>query len=165
MTARSSAIRAQQEGYRHRRSQICKQPTPALQKRRAEVLGASLRGLSVTSATMDVHGHAARLWLGMRLQLACGSPADAASALHPTSYLCSAPKLQLPGVAAKHRRAKLQQDCARMPQRTKRSPAMPATDSPHTGQCTCQGIPFRTCLLYTSPSPRDRTRSRMPSSA
>ena len=23
----------------------------------------------------------------------------------------------------------------------------------------------RTCLLYTSPSPRDRTRSRMPSSA
>ena len=25
--------------------------------------------------------------------------------------------------------------------------------------------PFGTCLLYTSPSPRDRTRSRMPSSA
>jgi len=25
--------------------------------------------------------------------------------------------------------------------------------------------PYRTCLLYTSPSPRDRTRSRMPSSA
>ena len=25
--------------------------------------------------------------------------------------------------------------------------------------------PFYTCLLYTSPSPRDRTRSRMPSSA
>jgi hypothetical protein len=24
---------------------------------------------------------------------------------------------------------------------------------------------FRVCLLYTSPSPRDRTRSRMPSSA
>ena len=24
---------------------------------------------------------------------------------------------------------------------------------------------FRDCLLYTSPSPRDRTRSRMPSSA
>ena len=24
---------------------------------------------------------------------------------------------------------------------------------------------FDTCLLYTSPSPRDRTRSRMPSSA
>ena len=24
---------------------------------------------------------------------------------------------------------------------------------------------FRLCLLYTSPSPRDRTRSRMPSSA
>ena len=27
------------------------------------------------------------------------------------------------------------------------------------------GVPFFTCLLYTSPSPRDRTRSRMPSSA
>ena len=26
-------------------------------------------------------------------------------------------------------------------------------------------IPLQTCLLYTSPSPRDRTRSRMPSSA
>ena len=25
--------------------------------------------------------------------------------------------------------------------------------------------PSRSCLLYTSPSPRDRTRSRMPSSA
>ena len=24
---------------------------------------------------------------------------------------------------------------------------------------------YQTCLLYTSPSPRDRTRSRMPSSA
>jgi len=27
------------------------------------------------------------------------------------------------------------------------------------------GLKFRVCLLYTSPSPRDRTRSRMPSSA
>ena len=27
------------------------------------------------------------------------------------------------------------------------------------------GLSFYTCLLYTSPSPRDRTRSRMPSSA
>ena len=27
------------------------------------------------------------------------------------------------------------------------------------------GTKFRYCLLYTSPSPRDRTRSRMPSSA
>ena len=25
--------------------------------------------------------------------------------------------------------------------------------------------PYKNCLLYTSPSPRDRTRSRMPSSA
>ena len=29
----------------------------------------------------------------------------------------------------------------------------------------CQISVFQTCLLYTSPSPRDRTRSRMPSSA
>ena len=31
-----------------------------------------------------------------------------------------------------------------------------------------EGVPYGlvyTCLLYTSPSPRDRTRSRMPSSA
>ena len=34
-------------------------------------------------------------------------------------------------------------------------------------QCVCDGAIDRveTCLLYTSPSPRDRTRSRMPSSA
>ena len=33
---------------------------------------------------------------------------------------------------------------------------------------SCQALPHEplyTCLLYTSPSPRDRTRSRMPSSA
>ena len=28
-----------------------------------------------------------------------------------------------------------------------------------------EGLPLIGCLLYTSPSPRDRTRSRMPSSA
>ena len=28
-----------------------------------------------------------------------------------------------------------------------------------------QGVIISICLLYTSPSPRDRTRSRMPSSA
>ena len=28
-----------------------------------------------------------------------------------------------------------------------------------------RGLNLWTCLLYTSPSPRDRTRSRMPSSA
>ena len=27
------------------------------------------------------------------------------------------------------------------------------------------GVPFRFCLLYTSPSPRDKRQSRMPSSA
>ena len=30
---------------------------------------------------------------------------------------------------------------------------------------TLVGLDHKTCLLYTSPSPRDRTRSRMPSSA
>ena len=30
---------------------------------------------------------------------------------------------------------------------------------------TCDGAFFRGCLLYTSPSPRDRQKSRMPSSA
>ena len=28
-----------------------------------------------------------------------------------------------------------------------------------------QGVPYRDCLLYTSPSPRDKRQSRMPSSA
>ena len=32
------------------------------------------------------------------------------------------------------------------------------------GAYAFQGVPYG-CLLYTSPSPRDRTRSRMPSSA
>ena len=35
---------------------------------------------------------------------------------------------------------------------------------PTAGYPAPQG-PYYTCLLYTSPSPRDRTRSRMPSSA
>ena len=42
-------------------------------------------------------------------------------------------------------------------------PPAPVTVAPTTAevsQATAQ-----TCLLYTSPSPRDRTRSRMPSSA
>ena len=30
---------------------------------------------------------------------------------------------------------------------------------------SCNSITVKSCLLYTSPSPRDRTRSRMPSSA
>ena len=38
-----------------------------------------------------------------------------------------------------------------------------------TPNCYCShlsfGVLYYTCLLYTSPSPRDRTRSRMPSSA
>ena len=33
------------------------------------------------------------------------------------------------------------------------------------GITATQYRPLLTCLLYTSPSPRDRTRSRMPSSA
>ena len=31
--------------------------------------------------------------------------------------------------------------------------------------CVAVSVLNRVCLLYTSPSPRDRTRSRMPSSA
>ena len=34
-----------------------------------------------------------------------------------------------------------------------------------TGRYEAKGTVYPTCLLYTSPSPRDRTRSRMPSSA
>ena len=42
--------------------------------------------------------------------------------------------------------------------------------SPDSGIVTCDGNfgvmgQFITCLLYTSPSPRDRQKSRMPSSA
>ena len=32
-------------------------------------------------------------------------------------------------------------------------------------QQKCDDLLLKGCLLYTSPSPRDRTRSRMPSSA
>ena len=39
-------------------------------------------------------------------------------------------------------------------------------DAQATETATCYVQPiYRACLLYTSPSPRDRTRSRMPSSA
>src|SRR5665811_129883 len=39
-----------------------------------------------------------------------------------------------------------------------------ATHCEEKGNCH-EGKPCLTCLLYTSPIPRDRTRSRMPSSA
>ena len=42
--------------------------------------------------------------------------------------------------------------------------ATDATKLPLAGG-TVIGNVIHTCLLYTSPSPRDRTRSRMPSSA
>ena len=38
------------------------------------------------------------------------------------------------------------------------------SDDPHGYWISSDYLP-NTCLLYTSPSPRDRTRSRMPSSA
>ena len=41
--------------------------------------------------------------------------------------------------------------------------AMPGMLPVINWKCVEQAV--RTCLLYTSPSPRDRTRSRMPSSA
>src|SRR5664280_642386 len=60
-----------------------------------------------------------------------------------------------------------------------RSRAMLGYDVPFVPGWDCHGLPIEqkvdrelggrklamTCLLYTSPSPRDRTRSRMPSSA
>ena len=35
----------------------------------------------------------------------------------------------------------------------------------HTEEAVGRAVAASSCLLYTSPSPRDRTRSRMPSSA
>ena len=43
-------------------------------------------------------------------------------------------------------------------------PAGGANPSPPVGPALGQ-VGVNICLLYTSPSPRDRTRSRMPSSA
>ena len=40
-----------------------------------------------------------------------------------------------------------------------------ASYTPNHVSVIVRGINLATCLLYTSPSPRDRTRSRMPSSA
>ena len=41
----------------------------------------------------------------------------------------------------------------------------PATDARAVPIYQTTSYVFKNCLLYTSPSPRDRTRSRMPSSA
>ena len=40
----------------------------------------------------------------------------------------------------------------------------PRAPTPNLDRLAREGVVY-TCLLYTSPSPRDRTRSRMPSSA
>ena len=42
---------------------------------------------------------------------------------------------------------------------------LPAKYAPPGSTITCSRSLGKLCLLYTSPSPRDRTRSRMPSSA
>ena len=42
---------------------------------------------------------------------------------------------------------------------------LPAEESGTITLMAAEGDVVKVCLLYTSPSPRDRTRSRMPSSA
>jgi len=48
---------------------------------------------------------------------------------------------------------------------TLRTKAVSAAYTVRVGGTADNHIADRVCLLYTSPSPRDRTRSRMPSSA
>ena len=45
-----------------------------------------------------------------------------------------------------------------------KSSKQPFCDGSHKGS-EFNPVVYKACLLYTSPSPRDRTRSRMPSSA
>ena len=47
----------------------------------------------------------------------------------------------------------------------KKDPAIEETDNPNDADIILLNTCSISCLLYTSPSPRDRTRSRMPSSA
>ena len=47
-----------------------------------------------------------------------------------------------------------EKDCGCQPQRTS-----------DTAESIVSNLDLKTCLLYTSPSPRDRQKSRMPSSA
>ena len=73
------------------------------------------------------------------------------------------------------RESKLPQACRRIVSRgcVRRYRAEPVSDDLLTALLACaQSAPTKSnlqqysiCLLYTSPSPRDRTRSRMPSSA
>ena len=61
------------------------------------------------------------------------------------------------------------QKTIKMDHRNKIQSLVPPTDDPGDApDCMCESGPCTwdmACLLYTSPSPRDRTRSRMPSSA
>ena len=50
-------------------------------------------------------------------------------------------------------------------QKTTAVPQPAATPAKKAPQPAAPAFTYNTCLLYTSPSPRDRTRSRMPSSA
>ena len=88
-------------------------------------------------------------------RLICAVPTEDQAADVPASL----PRLILPTDMASFETWVMQQLRADTPSATRHWP--PATfDQP-------QAIVFTsgTCLLYTSPSPRDRTRSRMPSSA
>ena len=68
--------------------------------------------------------------------------------------------------AAEAERAWIAQNAAPTPDPTKDSTQLPLKKPPRalTGPRR-EARPVCNCLLYTSPSPRDRTRSRMPSSA
>ena len=44
-------------------------------------------------------------------------------------------------------------------------PTAPQSTRPDSGYADGDFVPDVTCLLYTSPSPRDKRQSRMPSSA
>ena len=58
---------------------------------------------------------------------------------------------------------RLDPDCG--PLLTNDSPATMASIYRHHDRLSRRWVRLEDCLLYTSPSPRDRTRSRMPSSA
>ena len=60
--------------------------------------------------------------------------------------------------------ARLQDDAAPSPALSRHT-ATPGASAQTFDAATNEYPPEKTCLLYTSPSPRDRTRSRMPSSA
>ncbi|VTU64032.1 fatty acid/phospholipid synthesis protein [Lactobacillus casei subsp. casei ATCC 393] [Lacticaseibacillus rhamnosus] len=91
-------------------------------------------------------------------------PSSAASDVYKRQIIHTAEKINSDDEPVRAIRRKKQASMVLAAQAVKQGEAAAMVSLGSTGALLAAGL-FIICLLYTSPSPRDRTRARMPSSA